>query len=331
MNIVATTALLATSSTLASRDVADGALIGAIIGLVVMVIAIIVGLIQKSRARKGSPATPAVPARSIAPAEKPDLPDDCIELPKEDAQPLLERIAGGEAACFMWLGRDRALFHARLKGLTAYAATRSGALAVVGARETREGPYMVLTVGSREEHDRQSRESRTGGELDLISQKILTPAELNACRPADAYSNYALPGCELISMDGFNRCVERLKSGNWSVVTVNVPLAGVPSAPKEEKKTGADTAAINAALEGLMKRLRVNPEPRLPCLTIEVQHHLGEDAVAWAEPDARDFDVAGAEALVKETLAPLGVNVSGASHTCDRHGRHLVIWFIKKG
>ena len=217
---------------MADSAVAEGGLIAGLIGLGVAAFGLVLGAVQKRRKGKGGPV-----GSGVVPEKAAEVDCDFHGMPESDVQAVYAGLENGEPSSFLCCGSDRLLFQARLRSFSTYALSRNGALKVIGWRQSPEGSFMVLTMGAGEEHERLSREGRVGGELDRIAQEILSPAERSACRPVAGYSNFAVPGCELISLDGFNRCVAEFRSaGSERVATAltgdETPQPG-PDSPTE--------------------------------------------------------------------------------------------------
>jgi hypothetical protein len=161
----------------------------------------------------------------------PPLESEATSLPRLAAEiaALCEQATNGTPTTFICYGPDEGLFMARLKPFSAYAATTDGRFTVVGVRDNASNDFMVVCTGSKAEHAAFSAEGSGGGAVDRLDHELLTEEELRMRRPVSAYSNFAKAGCDLMSLDGFNRCVSDLRSGRYAVVTV--PVRQVPPKP----------------------------------------------------------------------------------------------------
>lgn len=183
----------------------------------------------------GANSAKPVPIEPPPFAAKPIEPGDrgSGQLPAEIAA-LNDDIARGAAATFMCFGSDEALFMARLKSFAAYAATRSGMFTIVGVRDAAKKDFMIVSMGSEVEHAAFTAAGRSSGILDKLDSELLTEAELKLRRPVSAYSNFARLGCDLISLDGFNRRLSELRSGRCAVVKLGLkPVPATAEPPKE--------------------------------------------------------------------------------------------------
>lgn len=77
---------------------------------------------------------------------------------------------------------------------------------------------MIVEIATITEHAAISAANQSGGPIEQLERKLFSSEEFNKLRPVSAYSNYALPGHTLLSLDGFNRCVARLKNGTYRAV-----------------------------------------------------------------------------------------------------------------
>lgn len=134
---------------------------------------------------------------------------------------LLETIEAGTPVMFSCFAADHDLFMARLTTNAAYAATTDGAFTVVGVTTQNKADSMIVSAGSAAEHGKFSAACRRGGQVDQFERDLLTDRQRGSLRPVYAYSNFPQPGCEIESMDDFDDCASKLRSGNYVVVPVS--------------------------------------------------------------------------------------------------------------
>jgi hypothetical protein len=171
-----------------------------------------------------------------------------VTLPVEIAS-VCRNSTNGTPTTFMCYGSDEALFMARLKPFSAYAATRDGKFTVVGVRDDTNKDFMIACTGSKSEDAAFSAASCSGGAVDRLDRELLTEAELKLRRPVDAYSNFAQPGCDLMSLDGFNRRLTNLRSGRYTVVKPSIKSPGPASTPSAAQQTTHNIPAAKKTVD----------------------------------------------------------------------------------
>jgi hypothetical protein len=249
--------------------------------------------------------------RKSQPASSPQLAHELLAL--------CEQGASGAPTTFICYGSDEALFIARLKPFSAYANTTNGRFCVIGVRDGDKKDFMIVCTGSKSEHAAFSAEGRSGGALDKLDHALLTEEELRMRRPVSAYSNFASPGCDLISLDGFNRHVSDVRSGRYAVVSLpQKPMAAANSdatsktSPAPENATSLDAdASLYTALAKAEDEAQKDRSVALRKIFLTKQ--LGEPVIAWSAPDdGTDFNSERARELLTKHMSPLGYHVTGS-------------------
>jgi hypothetical protein len=175
-------------------------------------------LVPASATKHSAPMTHA--ASQPGPPQQPQVAHSPAILPAEIVT-ISKQAADGVPTTISRYGSDEGLFMARLRANSAYAATTNGLYSVVGVRDSAGKDFMIIWTGSESEHAACRAAGASGGALDKLNQTILTKEERQMLRPVGASSNFAMPGCYLESLDGFNQSMEKLRSGRYSVVTAS--------------------------------------------------------------------------------------------------------------
>jgi hypothetical protein len=131
---------------------------------------------------------------------------------------ILKKIGFGEATTFCCYGSDTELFRLRLTSDHAYVNSAKRPYFICGVTNTDKSDSMIVAIATITEHAANSAANRSGGPIEQMERKLFSPEDFMKLRPVNAFSNYALPGFSLLSRDGFNSCVAKLKTGAYRVV-----------------------------------------------------------------------------------------------------------------
>jgi Tfp pilus assembly protein PilF len=131
---------------------------------------------------------------------------------------ILQKIEHGEPTTFTCYGNDKQLFMLRLASETAFTDMSHIKCDIFGVSTASGDDSMIITIASIAEHTAFRNKNYDGGPVEQLEKRMFTQKEYSLLRPVKAYSNYAFPGYTLVSLDGFNRCVEQLRTGNYIIV-----------------------------------------------------------------------------------------------------------------
>ena len=235
--------------------------------------------------RESAPASTTDVATEQSQVEQEQASPAAVTLPAEIAS-VCRNATNGTPTTFMCYGSDEALFMARLKPFSAYARTRNGKFSVVGVRDDAKRDFMIVCAGSISEDAAFSAVSNSGGAIDELDRALLSETELQMRRPVDAYSNFAQPGCELMSLTGFNLCVEALRSGRYKVVRPDISQPVVAASeptrkPPASRQTGSDMTAIGTRVV----RCTMPCERDWKVSEVEVHGTDGSTFIKWTCPE----------------------------------------------
>jgi hypothetical protein len=190
--------------------------------LCLIILLVALGAALKIRGHRQPKAAPDVPVVAVAveqPENAPSAGTPALPLSTDEKiASILKRINQGEPTTFRCYGGDKRLFMLRLASGVAYVNSARRQCAIFGVATTNADDSMIIDIASISEHAAISHANRSGGPVEEMERQMFSKQDFDSLRPVVAYSNYALPGYTLVSLDGFNRCVAKLKTGTYTSI-----------------------------------------------------------------------------------------------------------------